>query len=62
LIETDIPVIRNLATKLFHKEIGQLFGVGREAIDKITRNERWTHVKGVATDKEVKAYLKKLKK
>jgi hypothetical protein len=54
LTELDIPIIRNLAKKISHTNIGQLFRVSHQTIDYIISNKAWTHVTRVATDKEVK--------
>lgn len=45
LVETDIPVIRNLAKKgMKQKEIGRIFGVHRRTITDVLIKKTWTHV------------------
>jgi hypothetical protein len=62
LIESDIPIIRKLAKTNCQLQVGSLFQVSQKTISDIITNRSWTHVKGVATNKQVQTYLKKLKK
>jgi hypothetical protein len=64
LIETDIPIIRKLVSLWGHGSqvfLAKLFCVTHSTIGRIISGEHWTHVIGVATDKEVKAFLRKRK-
>jgi hypothetical protein len=42
---SDIPIIRSLFGKKTHKEIGEMFGVGKFAIWCIYANKTWKHIK-----------------
>ncbi len=44
LSESDIPKIRALVGKLTYQQIGNRFGVGRQAIYAIAKGINWTHV------------------
>jgi hypothetical protein len=45
LTEENVREIRRLAViGLMHKEIAELFGVGRKNITKIVNRQRWKHV------------------
>lgn len=45
LKQDDVIHIRQLAASgVAHREIGEIFLVGREAIGKIVRRERWRHI------------------
>jgi hypothetical protein len=45
LTEVDVSEIRRLAsTGMFHREIAELYSVGRKAITKIVNRQRWAHV------------------
>jgi len=46
LNELQVRIIKHLLKegKLTHKEIGEIFGVTRECISRISRNETWKHV------------------
>lgn len=45
LTETEVIEIRSLAASgHYHKDIAEVFGVGRKAITKIVNRQRWKHV------------------
>lgn len=60
LSEMDIPIIRALSAIFEYKSIGRIFGVSASMICRIVRGRNWTHVKGIATDKETANFLDKL--
>lgn len=47
LNELQVRIIKKLLEygNLTHKEIGEIFGVTRECISRISRNETWKHIK-----------------
>jgi hypothetical protein len=59
LTELDIPIIRALSKTKSQQDVGKLFNISRRAISFIITGTNWKHVIGVATDKQVKIYLKK---
>jgi hypothetical protein len=59
LTDADIPIIRKLLETLTQTAIGKLFNISKQAINQIIKLKHWKHVIGVATDAQVKAYLKK---
>jgi hypothetical protein len=61
LTEIQVRLIRNLANKMLTLNLANLFNVSRNQIRMIRTRKQWPHVIGVATDKEVKAFLTKSK-
>ncbi len=58
LNESDIPIIRKLAGRVPQKQLCELFNVTRRLIRNIVLGKNWSHITKVATDLEVKNYLK----
>jgi predicted XRE-type DNA-binding protein len=59
LTSLDIPIIRKLVDAKTQTEVAHLFNVKTSAINDIIHNKTWKHVIGVATTRQVTAYLKK---
>lgn len=59
LTETDILLIRKFAETVSKRQVSKIFNVSPTMVGHIVLNRQWTHVVGIATDSQAKAYLKK---